>query len=95
MPTVRLAEMTVGGTKLLVLPIDFDSGLETDSDRQVARDELQERAKNAGLSGVVIIVWKKAFGDTEFIAPPELNDAVSKLKFDEIKAALNTKLCWE
>ena len=49
MPTFKLAEMTVDGTKVLVLPVDFDSDWETDLDRRQVSDELQERAKKAGL----------------------------------------------
>jgi hypothetical protein len=87
--------MNAQGTKLLVVPISSDSGLETELARREARDKMQAQATAAGLSGTVILVWKKAFGDTEFLAPSDLHEAIANTTFEQIEAAVNTRLSWE
>lgn len=94
MPNYKIAQMNVQGVDLLVVPISSDSGLETDLDRREIRDEMQARATVAGLSGTVILVWKKAFGDIEFLAPPNLHTAIANTTFEQILAAVNTTLSW-
>jgi hypothetical protein len=95
MPSYKLAEMYGPGVNLLVVPISSDSGLETELQRREVRDELQARASSAGLSGTVILVWKKAFGDMEFLAPPDMHSAIANTSFEQIEAAVNTTLSWE
>lgn len=95
MPSYKLAEMYAPGVNLLVVPISSDSGFETDLERREIRDEIQARAATAGLSGTVILVWKKAFGNMEFLAPPNLHSEIANTSFEQIEAAVNTTLSWE
>jgi hypothetical protein len=94
MPTFKVAQIEAPGVNLLVVPID-SLNLETDLERQRVRDEIQARATEASLSGTVILVWKKAFGDMEFLAPFDLHESLAKATYDQILEAANTRLSWE
>lgn len=95
MPHFKIAPMTLLGNQLLLIPVDPHFGLETLFDQKSYRDEIQARAADAGLSGTVILFWPKAFEDTEFLAPPELEPALAGVTYEQVLAAVTTTLSWK
>jgi hypothetical protein len=94
MARYKVAHIKEQGVDLIIVPVDSSYGLESLNQQQELRDELQRHASSAGLAGTVVLVWKKAFGDMEFLARPQLHPFFVSLTYERVLAIVNREIFW-
>ena len=93
MPRFQLAHIREQGVDIMIVPLSDDFEVKSDSDRAAIIDELQVRARAAGLAGTVVPVWVSS-GTVHFIAPPNWHPFFRSLNMQFVRANLNRELYW-
>jgi hypothetical protein len=87
----KIAHIQDRGVNMIVIPLDPSFGKKSWYQQNNFMDDLQLSAKNAGLAGTVVPVWR--IGDNHgFIAPPKWHAFFKKLSWDAIQASINNEL---
>lgn len=60
MPRFKIAHSREQGVDLIIVPLDDNFGYKSEADQVAAIDELQVRARSAGLAGTVVPVWNQS-----------------------------------
>jgi hypothetical protein len=68
MTKLRLAHIREQGQDMIIIPLDDSFGRKTNAEQNTITQDLQLRARSAGLAGTVVPVWN-ADGRMGFIAP--------------------------
>jgi len=94
MPNFELAHVREQGVDLIVIPLDDQFGRKVQSDQQSIIQELQVRARSAGLGGTVVPVWDNGGGRMAFIAPRNWHSFFQSISFDWVAMNINRTLSW-
>lgn len=79
---------------LIIIPLEASFGQKPARDQQDVINELQMRARAAGLAGTVCPVWRGASGEMSFIAPTGWHPYFASLNLEIVRAALNRWIAW-
>jgi len=82
---VQVAAMDVQDVKVVVVFVDGRPA-------EDAFQELQRRAKLAGLEGNMVAVWPDEFGRTRFLAPPEQHAFFQAVSYRQLRAQISGTL---
>jgi hypothetical protein len=93
MPRFKLAHIQQQGVDLIIIPLDPAFGGMTESEQLEELAGFQLRAKDAGLSGTVVPIWKE-YGRMVFIAPSDWHPLFASLTPEFVEANLNRELYW-
>lgn len=99
MPRFEIAHIKEHDTEgrevdLIIIPLEESFGIKNAYDQQLAMEELQLRANNAGLRGTVCPVWEDPSGHMAFIAPPKWHSYFTNLNLLQVQASLNRWIAW-
>jgi hypothetical protein len=93
MPRYEIAHIQEQGVDIIVIPLDAAFGTKSLEAQYKTIDELQERAKSAGLKGTVVPVWKSE-GQLRYIAPPNWHDFFNSIDFQYVASHMNKYISW-
>jgi hypothetical protein len=94
MPRYDVAHVREQGIDLIIVPLDSSFGAKTTTSQQVVIDELQLRARSAGLAGTVVPVWDAGNGRMAFIAPRNWHPFFRGIDLYFVAANINRQLYW-
>ncbi len=94
MPTFHIAHIREQGQDMIIVPLAQDFGWKTQEEQSEIVDELQLRARSAGLAGHVVPVWDSGGGRMQFLAPHQWHTFFRSISPGQIRASLNRTLSW-
>ena len=94
MPRFDVAHIREQGVDLIIIPLDSAFGRKTSSDQHQIIEELQMRARAAGLAGTVVPVWDSGGGRMAFIAPPKWHPFFTSLNLAFVATNVNKEFYW-
>jgi hypothetical protein len=94
MPHYDLAQIHEQDTDLIIVPIDDAIRTVGNTEKNILRDELQVRARSAGLAGTVCLVWDAGDGRLTFLAPRNYAPFFRTIDLDFVLTNLNHELAW-
>lgn len=93
MPRFKVAHIREQGVDLIIVPLDSSVDYQTQEEQQAVADELQLRARAAGLAGTAVPVWDHG-GRLGFFAPQGFHPFFRGLSMDQVLASINRELFW-
>lgn len=94
MPSVEIAHLREQGQDMILVPLGDEFSRATNAQKHATIDELQRRARGAGLAGTVVAFWEDLSGRTMFIGPSPWHPFLRGVSFRSVIAQLNRKLIW-
>lgn len=94
MAEFKLYATTRNGVDLLITPVD-EFANKSPGDQKIIADELQSRAKMAGLKGILVPVWRNPAGNMSFFAPPPLHNFFENITLDWVMKRINKAVQWQ
>jgi len=94
MPTLDIAHLRQQGVDLIIAPLDHTFGHKSPGDQRATINEIQFRARQAGLAGTVVPVWDSGGGRMAFIAPPNWHPFFRSLSLGTVFSNINRRLSW-
>jgi len=92
MTVYDIAQIERDGFNLILVPVNPLVGVRQPKQQQEFRLHIERCAELAGLSGLVVPVWRGYTGKIKFIAPDELSEVLFGLEWPMIAKHLNHKL---
>jgi|SRR5581483_2471666 len=85
-----VARVCVQDVDVLVFFVEPNLHMETTPEQRLGRYQaLQTAARNAGLTGAIVVVWKDDVGRTRFIAPAEQHPFFRIMNYDQLYAQID------
>jgi len=94
MPKYKVAHIHEQGVDMIVIPLERQFGLKSQSDQNETCAELQAKANSAGLKGNVVLVWDSGSGRMGFIAPPQWHAFFKSCSLQWVAANINQEIYW-
>jgi hypothetical protein len=92
METFEVAHLNVQNVNLVVIFLNTTFDSKPDHDQQAIHSALQVAARQAGLAGNVVPVWRDPFGRTKFIAPENQHPFFESVSYEQLAVQINRKL---
>jgi hypothetical protein len=92
MPELDVAQVKIQGVDLILIKLDAAHARQSFPLKKKARQELQQKAKSAGLTGTVVTVWDAGGGNMGFLSPPEYSSFFGGINLAYVAANINGKL---
>lgn len=94
MVTLQVAHLMVQGVNLIIVPLAPDFGQKLPVAQRQVVDEIQVRARSAGLAGTVVPVWDAGAGRMGFVAPTNWHPYFQSISLSHVYSNLNRTLSW-
>lgn len=88
-----VVQTRAAGVNVLIIPVS-EFGHKSQRDQHIIRDEIQNRAQLAGLSGIVALVWDGGQGAMTFMAPEPLHDFLRSIDLKWVVDNINNTVQW-
>jgi hypothetical protein len=92
MPELDIARVKIEGVDLIIVKLDRSHARQSFELKKKARQDLQQKAKTAGLTGTVVTVWDAGGGNMGFLSPPEYSEIFGRINLAYVSENINTKL---
>jgi hypothetical protein len=94
MPNFKVAHVRQSGVDIIIIPVDLSYATKEPADQQEVMDDLQNRARAAGLAGGVVPVWDIGAGRMGFRAPVRWHPFFKSIDLEWVWANVNRELFW-
>jgi hypothetical protein len=91
-PERDVAIVKIQGVDLIIIPLEAAHARLSFALKKKARQELQVKAKAAGLAGAVVTVWDAGGGNMGFLCPPEHSAVFAGINLAYVAENINGKL---
>jgi hypothetical protein len=92
MKELDIAQVKIEGVDLIIVKLDRAHARQSFETKKKARQDLQSKAKAAGLKGTVVTVWDAGGGNMGFLSPPEYSAIFGRINLAYVAENINTKL---
>jgi hypothetical protein len=94
MPRYKVAHIKQTGIDMIIIPLDPQFGLKTPAHQQRFMNDVQRRARSAGLAGGVVPVWDAGLGRMGFRAPIAWHPFFNSINLSWVWSNINRELFW-
>lgn len=92
MATFEVAHLNIQNVNVVVIFLGHAFDHQTDSQKAELQTALQICARNAGLAGNVVLVWRDTFGHMKFLAPQQQHPFFKTADYASLYRQVNKKL---
>jgi hypothetical protein len=93
MPHFKIAHLREQGQNMIIVPLESSFEHKSDEDQRATIEELQVRARSAGLAGTVVPVWQSG-GRMCSITPRPWRSFFQNLSMRSVLLNVNKELYW-
>ena len=94
MPTYKIAHIKGQGVDVVIFSVNGSFGVHTEAEQNSLIKLFQTKAKAAGFSGNVAVVWDGPDGKIKFRAPLNQHAFFNNVTSEFIEANLNKSISW-
>ncbi|MBS3652452.1 hypothetical protein KEU06_28085 [Pseudaminobacter sp. 19-2017] len=94
MPTLEIAHIREQGQDMIIAALDDSFEQKTEIQRRFVLGEIQLAARDAGLRGIVVVIWQAADGEMRFMAPRQWQPFLRSIDIGRVLGKLNRTLTW-
>lgn len=92
METFEVAHLNVQNVNVIVIFLNTTFDSKPAAEQHGIHVILQAAARNAGLAGNVVPVWRDPFGRTKFIAPENQHPFFKTVSYEQLALQINREL---
>jgi hypothetical protein len=92
MSELNIAQVKIQGIDLIMIKLEASHARLSFPLKKKTRQELQQKAKAAGLTGTVVTVWDAGGGNMGFLSPPEYSAFFGGINLAFVAENINGKI---